>query len=249
MGNLVGFSGFGLTENTSLGKIDAENVIHRKVNGKDEYFKVTTSFKPMETTQTPINEWLKLDKADQERRSQSYKVTQLTPVTQQADGTFANEKNRSSRIFVAREASWGVFGLGTKKAEQIKDETTLKYVLGEETINHNTKIKQETGAVLTQAVNTTKEMAKQLNQDRDIALTQLALLAVGSKVKGRLKLGGKVPTTPLLQAEASTATKVVAEKTTTQVAKSASKHFRRATKRFDKRTSKNFESFNQLAIS
>jgi hypothetical protein len=243
VGNIVGFSGWGLTENTSLGRIDAENIIHRKVNGKDEYLKVTTSYKPIETTQTPINDWLKLDKAEQERRSLAYKVTQLTPVTKQVDGSFAKVTNQSSRVFVAREASWGVFGIGAKKAELIKDEATLKYVLGEEAMGKNTRIKTETGAVLTQAVNTTQKMAKQLNQDRDAALTDLALFAVGGKVlnklTGKLKLSGKAVSTTIAKAEAKAVTKVVAEETTQQVAKRGSKYFRRATKRFNKNTSKN----------
>ena len=243
VGNIVGFSGWGLTENTSLGRIDAENIIHRKVNGKDEYLKVTTSYKPIETTQTPINDWLKLDKAEQERRSLAYKVTQLTPVTKQVDGSFAKVTNQSSRVFVAREASWGVFGIGAKKAELIKDEATLKYVLGEEAMGKNTRIKTETGAVLTQAVNTTQKMAKQLNQDRDAALTDLALFAVGGKVlnklTGKLKLSGKAVSTTIAKAEAKAVTKVVAEETTKQVAKRGNKYFRRATKRFNKNTSKN----------
>jgi hypothetical protein len=237
LGNIIGFSGWGLTDNISLGKVDAENIIHRNVNGKDEYFKVTTAYKPMETTKTPINDWLKLDRAEQERRSQAYKVTQLTPVTQQADGSFAKVTNQPSRVFVAREASWGIFGIGAKKAELIKDEDTLKYVLGEEATGKNARIKTETGAVLTQAVNTTQKMAKQLNQDRDAALTDLALFAVGGKVLN--KLTGKAVPAIIAEAEAKAVTKVVVEETTKQVAKRGSKYFRRATKRFNKNTSKN----------
>ena len=242
--NIIGFSGWGLTENTSLGRIDAENIIHRKVNGKDEYFKVTTAYKPMETSQTPINDWLKLDKAEQERRSLAYRVTQLTPVTKQVDGSFAKVSNQSSRIFVAQQATWGVFGLGAKKAKLVNDETTLKYVLGEETMNNHARVKKETGAVLTQAVNTTQKMAKQLNQDRDAALTELALFAVGGKVlnklTGKLKLSGKAVSTTVTKAETKAVTQVVAEETTKQVAKRSGNYFRRATKRFNKNTSKNF---------
>jgi hypothetical protein len=147
-------------------------------------------------------------------------------------------------VFVAREASWGVFGIGAKKAELIKDEATLKYVLGEEAMGKNSRIKKETGAVVTQAVNTTQKMAKQLNQDRDAALTDLALFAVGGKVlnklTGKLKLSGKAVSTTIAKAEAKAVTKVVAEETTKQVVKRGSKYFRRATKRFNKKTSRNF---------
>jgi len=134
--------------------------------------------------------------------------------------------------------------LGAKKAKLVNDETTLKYVLGEETMNNHARVKKETGAVLTQAVNTTQKMAKQLNQDRDAALTELALFAVGGKVlnklTGKLKLSGKAVSTTVTKAETKAVTQVVAEETTKQVAKRSGNYFRRATKRFNKNTSKNF---------